>query len=153
MAAAGFGRLLPTTVFEIVKMAIRLGVLIRTPDGSIKGAYHHPLLALARQLGIDGEVVGPVHAGGIVKWVKDHEMMLASVDLAKIECGAMGHHLVLVHAVGEDGCLVLHDCSGVLGSPGNDVQVEIKRFERSFNGKGLRLRSKEPLSSFAQPSD
>lgn len=139
MAAAGFGKPAPASNFELVQIAVEMGVLVQATDSQINGAFHHPLLALARRLGIDGEVVGPVHLQDVVAWVSAGDMVLASVDLAKIGRGLQGSHLVLVHTAASEQLLLLHDCAGVLGAPGSDVQVDVADFDEIFNRKGLRL--------------
>lgn len=107
-------------------------------DGKIEGVFHYPLLQLAVELGLSGEVKKCMDNKQIIESVTNNRFIILSVDLKKIDLHLVGSHLLLIY-----GCqkhtnkFILHDTSAILSKTGQAVLISGTYLEKISNKKGL----------------
>jgi len=141
MAGDTWGLTEHLSLLELSLLCLARGGFKEEPDGTIRGVFHHPLLDLARDLGMSGLVAGRLTPGDVAAATAAGSYVMLSVDLARLGTGLRGGHLILVH--GHDAAskkFTLHDCAAAFHGRGKGVILDQEDLERLSNGKGLILR-------------
>jgi hypothetical protein len=140
MIADTYGLAPHLTPFALTKRCVDLGGFIEMPDGSIKGVFHRPLLTLAQELGLHGEVSRSLTAKEVAGALWRSHFVLLSIDLAKVRSDLAGSHIILVHGVDENRSFFLvHDSAEVLGVPGSNIVLPLLRLQNISNRRGIIL--------------
>jgi len=138
MAGDTCGKTKDASLYELTMRCFQKGGFRIASDNSVQGVFHHPLLELAREIGIEGEVVRSLDEEAILKALSQGRVAILSVDLHKAAEHLHGAHLILVHSYDpDDDAFVLHDCSSVLAPEGRNVKLPRQILIRISNRKGL----------------
>lgn len=129
------------TLYDLTMQGVQKGVLVERDDGTIGGAYHHPLVDLAREYGIPGRVVRNLTADRIVEAIEQGKFAMVSVDLARVEGSSLsGGHLLLVYGFNpRDNIFGIHDCASLVRSDGEGMSIPRQELATMSNHKGVVL--------------
>lgn len=128
---------------ELIRGAVAAGALVRRPD-TVDGLYYRPFLDwIAAGFGIHGEIFEQSSADEIPARMSPDTVVMASVSpeirWPERSPAHRGGHLVLVHAIMQDGRLVFHNPSGI-GPTAENAIVTTATFDRFHAGRGMVLR-------------
>jgi len=125
-------------LYQLTMMAAANGTFIVNGRGTIEGAFHYPLAALAENLGIRCRVMRTLGIGEINEALAQGMYAILSINAAKIDSSRHGGHLVLVYGYDEPaGSFLLHDCSSMMRPDGRGVSISADALARISNNKGL----------------
>lgn len=128
------------TLLELTRMCTEAGGFVEEPDGSIKGVFHFPLLAVARKLGMSGVIVANLDTDSIADAVGGGHYVILSINLARVDPTLQGSHLVLIHGYDStSGTFTLHDCAATFGGCGENVGLDRAVLSNLSNNRGLIL--------------
>ncbi len=145
MAVRAHGLPVPWTRARLVRLSVAHGVF-RMEGGTIRGAFHHPLLAMARSLGLDGSVESRLGTDLVISALQADRLVLLSIDLARAGTRHRGAHLVLLYEYSSrSNSVLLHDCAKVLSPTGAAVRRDLTELSSMSNRKGLLLWRPAPL--------
>lgn len=129
------------TIYSLTQSCQKLGGYILENDKHIRGVFHVPLLQLARNLGMEGEVLGNLDIEVLQESLRTGYYVILSIDLTKISSEYTGSHLVLVHSMNmEQGKCTLHDPSCVIRQNGENIIIDFEELKKISNRRGLRLK-------------
>lgn len=123
------------TLWQLTKHCIDAGVFV--VDGKeIRGAYHKPLLAVARSLGLVGRRVRFL-PGWRLRWVLWRGLTpILSIDLDKLDPPRGGGHLIVVVGY-KEGDFFVHDPSSVLAKNGEAARISTATLDTISNKRGF----------------
>ena len=126
------------SLYQLTMMAVANGTFIVSEHGTIQGAFHYPLAALAESLGIRCRVMRTLGRGEITEALARGMYAILSINAARVDSSRQGGHLVLVYAYDEPaGSFLLHDCSSMMQPDGCGVSISADALARISNDKGL----------------
>ena len=130
------------SLYQLTMDALEAGVFREDEEtGEILGAYHVPLVKLAKSLGLHGKVERRLTLRRLINLLKDGNLVMLSVDTSKINSQLCGGHLILVHSYDLDTeTFVVHDSEPVLSADGEDIEIKRKRLEEISNKRGISLK-------------
>ncbi len=109
-------------------------------DNRIEGVFHQPLLALAEELGLQGEVRGNLDPGSVIKALGEEKLVILSIDLKKVRPELNGGHLILIYDYSRSlNSFFAHDPSYLLSRQGRGTRVDSEYLEDISNQKGIVL--------------
>lgn len=122
-----------------------------TPSGEIKGVFHKPLLDLAKNLGLDGQVERKLPIKKIVKALIVHDFVILSINKSKVDASLSGGHLILVHEYNPiPNTFTVHDPEPILSDNGENIVISSSRLQEISNNKGLVIRKRKDCSRLYQ---
>lgn len=124
-------------LYELTMQCLARGAFIQ--DGqTIKGVFHYPLVGVARDLGLKGDVLR-LNIKTIKERVALGQFVILSIDLAKVS-PMIGSHLILIHNVDQRGKqFLVHDCSNIIASSGANILITEGELEAISNSRGIAL--------------
>ncbi len=136
-----FGKTRHVSLYELTTRAIEHGVFVEDKKtGEISGAYHKPLVELAKSLGIQGKIERRLTSRRLVELLNNGNLVMLSIDKSKIDPKESGGHLILIHSFDpKREVFTLHDSKPILVNNGESVEINTKTLERISNKKGISL--------------
>ena len=126
------------SLYQLTLKCLSKGGFKTLDDGRIEGVFHYPLLQLAVELGLSGEVKRCIDTNQIIESVMNNRFVILSVDLKKIDAHLVGSHLLLIYGYQIlDNKFILHDTSAILSKTGQAVLISGTYLEKISNKKGL----------------
>lgn len=138
MVGDTLSKTLNLSLYELTMQCLEQGGFRITDDGDIVGVFHYPLAELGNRLGIPIKVAPGLTLSQSQQVISDSGFAILSVDLAKLNTGLRGGHLLLLHKYLPDSDeFVLHDCASAIGFPGNNIHITSNELAAISNSKGL----------------
>jgi hypothetical protein len=140
MASDTFGLAAGSSLYDLTLRCLEKGGFRIQEDGSILGVFHHPLIDLAKDIGLRGSVEKMLDTTQIERYLTDNRMIILSIDLAKATSSFKGNHLILVHRyLPEEGLFLANDCAFAIGESGFDIPLPVDLLERISNRRGMTI--------------
>lgn len=118
-------------------------------SGEIQGVFHKPLLQIAREVGLEGEVKRSLIHQDMVESLQKSRFILLSIDLEKAKDGLSGSHLILIHGYDRTaGEFIIHDPSGVLNKNGCNFRISRLWLDAISNHRGLIIWNRAEKQSY-----
>ncbi len=131
------------SLYSLTMRCLELGGFKVGSDGSIQGVFHGPLLELAREYGLDGQIATNLTLGEMKNILSQHEYIILSIDKSKVDPTLSGGHLVLIHGYKlNSDTFLLHDPEPILATNGENILVKPAYLESISNRKGLIIYKK-----------
>ena len=128
------------SVYDLTMRCKSLGGFKEFKDGRIKGVFHHPLVELAKKVGIAGRVESHVNNNLIKDEIKKNHFAVLSIDLHRLTGFMNGGHLILIHQYDSvTDSFILHDCAALVGSNGKNIKISPAGLDAISNYKGIIL--------------
>ena len=127
------------SLYMLTMKAVKNGTFTVDPaTGKINGAYHYPLAELIKEFGLRCQVIRNLTMPRLLDALAKERYVILSIDLAKVNSGFGGGHLVLIYGYDKDNDeVIMHDCASVLKQDGCGVRISIPMLEVLSNRKGL----------------
>jgi hypothetical protein len=125
-------------LWGLTQDAASMGVYVEEP-GSIRGAFHNPLVAFLSEFHIRAYRFGSLRSDALAAAVAEGPVLL-SIDLAAVNGRQRGSHLVLVVGRTEQG-YVVHDNARLLSETGESCRLAEERLDAISNAKGVAITS------------
>jgi len=126
------------SLYQLTMECKQKGGFKELPTGEIQGVFHQPLLDLAENYGLDGNVEGNLDLGKIITSLQNDRFVILSLDKSKVSPKLKGGHLVLIHAYDpESKTFLINDPEPILAEDGQNIEVGSDRLEEISNKRGL----------------
>lgn len=138
MVGDTFGVTSNSSLYRLTMQCLGRGGFKIQEDGSIAGVFHHPLVRLAEELGLQGSVERNLDVKSIISHLKNNRLIVLSIDLQKVSGSLKGNHLVLVHRyLPRQHVFLVHDCAFAVGKEGANIPLSRDELARMSNERGM----------------
>ena len=138
MVGDTFGVTTNTSLYQLTMQCLERGGFKVQEDGSIAGVFHHPLVHLAEELGLQGSVERNLDVKGIISHLKNNRLIVLSINLQKVPGSFKGNHLVLVYRyLPRQHVFLVHDCAFAVGKEGANIPLSQDELARMSNERGM----------------
>ena len=126
------------SLYQLTMECKQKGGFKELPTGEIQGVFHQPLLDLAENYGLDGNVEGNLDLEKIITSLQNGRFIILSLDKSKVNPKLKGGHLVLVHTHDlKSDTFLINDPEPILAEDGQNIEVGSDRLEEISNKRGL----------------
>ena len=129
------------SLYQLTMQGLNIGVYKEQDDGSIQGAFHKPLINLAKEYGIKGNLEKRLSSKRIIELIEQHKFPILSVDRQKINPQLTpGGHLILIHTWDQNkNAFLIHDPEPLLADNGENITITLDLLDLISNHKGFSL--------------
>lgn len=133
-----YGSTTDTSLYQLTMECKQKGGFKELETGEIQGVFHRPLLDLAKDYGLDGNIESNLDIEKIIAFLQNGRFVILSLDKSKVDPKLKGGHLVLIHVYdSESETFLIHDPEPILAEDGQDVKIDPRRLEEVSNKRGL----------------
>ncbi|PIV38332.1 hypothetical protein COS31_00015 [Candidatus Roizmanbacteria bacterium CG02_land_8_20_14_3_00_36_15] len=142
-----YGSTTNTSLYQLTMGCKQRGGFRELPTGKIQGVFHQPLLELAKDYGLDGNIESDLDIKKVIASLQNGRFIILSLDKSKVNSKLKGGHLVLVYAYDpKSETFLINDPEPVLAKNGRDVKVRANRLGEISNKKGLVIYKQKDRS-------
>ena len=135
------------SLYDLTMQCKSLGGFKESKDGKMRGVFHHPLVELAKEVGLAGRVERRLENDRIKAGIKKNHFAVLSIDLHRLTGFMNGDHLILIHQYdSEKDSFILHDCAALVGCKGKNTKISPARLDAISNYKGIVLWKPEAVN-------
>ena len=144
MVGDAYGTTSDTSLYQLTMECKQIGGFKELLNGEIQGIFHKPLLNLAKDYGLDGNIEGNLDILKIIDSLHNNRFVILSLDKSKINPKLRGGHLVLIHSYdSETKTFLIHDPEPILAKDGQNIRVDSDKLSEISNKKGLIIWQEE----------